>query len=283
MEAIVRAMIDFRKEILDNLQMSLEYHTEQLDEIYVHMGRKMEDQESRMKNEINEMKKTLGEMSSELLPRSCDQVKSNTTETVYVSPYGNIKKPFLVLCNFDNNFNLGGGWTVFQRRMDGSVDFYQNWTMYKNGFGNNNGELWLGLEKLHIMTRSEQHELLVLLEDFDGNSTYALYENFKVGSEAEKYKLSVGQYSGTAGDALTLSNGMKFSTLDQVYGLNIAEDSCAVKYKGAWWFKSCSHSHLNGPYYQKGNHVDKFGVYWQGFPREKYSLKSTTMMFRTRT
>ncbi|KFB48745.1 AGAP010774-PA-like protein [Anopheles sinensis] len=234
MEAIVHVMIDFRKEILDNLQLSLEYHTEQLEEIKVHVGCKMNELENRMKKENQEIRQTLGNISNELVPRSCDRVKSNATGGFYINPYGNLDQQFMVLCNFDSNFNLGGGWTVFQRRIDGSVDFYRNWTMYKHGFGNINGEHWLGLEKLHVMTRSGRHELLVLLEDFEGNSTYAFYDKFKIGSEEEKYNLTVGKYSGTAGDSLDYHNGMKFSTFDKE---NADGDSYnAEVYKGAWWF-----------------------------------------------
>ena len=90
----------------------------------------------------------------------------------------------------------GGGWTVFQKRLDGSVDFYLNWASYKTGFGSLNGEFWLGLDKIHRLTNSGSYKLRVDLEDMSGNTAYAEYNTFTVGSEETKYQLNVGSYSG---------------------------------------------------------------------------------------
>ena len=90
----------------------------------------------------------------------------------------------------------GGGWTVFQKRLDGSVNFYRGWDKYKGGFGNKNGEFWLGLEKIHRLTK-EQSRLRVDLEDFENQTAYAEYASFGVGDEQSKYKLRrLGQYAG---------------------------------------------------------------------------------------
>lgn len=34
---------------------------------------------------------------------------------------------------------------VFQRRMNGKVDFYRSWKEYKYGFGNVSEEHWIGM------------------------------------------------------------------------------------------------------------------------------------------
>ena len=92
-----------------------------------------------------------------------------------------------------------GGWTVFQKRLDGSVDFYRGWTDYKNGFGNLHGEFWLGLDKIHRLTTTIKNKLRVHLMDTKGKTAYTEYNMLAVASE-NKYKLSLGTYSGNLGD-----------------------------------------------------------------------------------
>ncbi len=97
---------------------------------------------------------------------------------------------------FCDQTTAGGGWTVFQKRLDGSVNFYRGWADYKRGFGNLNGEFWLGLDKIHRLTKTTKNRLRVDLEDTAGKTAYAEYDMFAVTSERTKYKLSLGSYSG---------------------------------------------------------------------------------------
>ena len=133
--------------------------------------------------------------------KSCSQLLQDgfrSNGLYIINPDGG--KPMQVLCDMTTD---GGGWTVFQRRLDGSVDFYLDWVSYKKGFGNLNGEFWLGNDNLHRLTAADDVTLRVDLEDFDGNITYAKYTTFKVADESDKYRLLVGGYSGTAGDSMS--------------------------------------------------------------------------------
>ena len=91
---------------------------------------------------------------------------------------------------------------MFQRRFDGSVDFFLVWEYYKIGFGDLSGEFWLGNDNLHRLTAAYDVKFRVDLEDFENSTAYAEYTTFKVADEGDKYRLLIGEYNGTAGDPL---------------------------------------------------------------------------------
>ena len=97
---------------------------------------------------------------------------------------------------FCDQTTAGGGWTVFQKRYNGAVDFFRAWDDYKRGFGNLTGEFWLGLAKIRRLTAYSSNKLRVDLEDFYGKTAFAEYGSFSVASERAKYLLGLGVYSG---------------------------------------------------------------------------------------
>ncbi|XP_019861251.1 PREDICTED: fibrinogen C domain-containing protein 1-like [Amphimedon queenslandica] len=182
---------------------------------------------------------------------------------------------FQVYCDMETD---GGGWTVFQRRQDGSVDFYRNWTDYENGFGDLTGEFWLGLSKIHRLTKEGSNTLRVDLGDFNNDTAYANYSTFSVSDGSTEYILTVGGYSGTAGDSLAWNhNGFRFSTRDNDndrYGGN-----CAKSHIGGWWYNNCHHSNLNGFYYKTSTNNPQ-GINWYTWKNANISLKFSEMKTR---
>ncbi|XP_066532234.1 angiopoietin-related protein 1a [Hoplias malabaricus] len=173
-----------------------------------------------------------------------------------------------------------GGWTVFQRRKDGSVNFFRNWENYKKGFGNIDGEYWLGLDHIHALAKQADYKLLVELEDWVGKKVYAEYSSFRLEPESESYRLRLGTYQGNAGDSLASHNGKPFTTLDR--DKDAFTGNCAHFHKGGWWYNACGQTNLNGVWYSGGVYRSKFqdGIFWADYGGGFYSLKSVRMMIR---
>ncbi|XP_068128319.1 angiopoietin-related protein 6 isoform X2 [Hyperolius riggenbachi] len=174
----------------------------------------------------------------------------------------------------------GGGWTVIQRRQDGSINFFTTWHNYKNGFGNLDSEYWLGLENIFWLTNQDSYRLLILMEDWQGRQVSAEYDHFRVEPESDFYRLRLGQYRGTAGDSLSWHNDKQFSTHDK--DRDSYSGNCANFQKGGWWYNMCAHSNLNGMWYRGGHYRSRYqdGVYWAEFRGGAYSLKKVTMMIK---
>lgn len=62
---------------------------------------------------------------------------------------------------------------------------------------------WLGLEKVHLLTKNttKERSLRVDLWDHEDGAAFAEYNNFKIGTKQAAFKLEVGKYSGDAGNS----------------------------------------------------------------------------------
>ncbi|XP_038058719.1 uncharacterized protein LOC119730000 [Patiria miniata] len=86
--------------------------------------------------------------------RGCDEVlqAGHKVSGIYTIFPAGFNDGLQVCCDMETD---GGGWIVIQRRQDGSVDFYRNWTDYQVGFGSLSGEFWLGNDNLRSLTETE--------------------------------------------------------------------------------------------------------------------------------
>ncbi|XP_053665029.1 fibrinogen C domain-containing protein 1-like, partial [Anopheles marshallii] len=205
---------------------------------------------------------------------SCDDARITRTGTYLVQDaFG---EPTKVICVLEF---LPGAYTVIQNRHEGSTDFYRGYSDYRSGFGEfDGGDYWLGLDRINNITASGDYELMILLEDFEKNVTYAHYDNFAVGSGNDFYPITkLDGYSGTAGDSLRSLVGVLFSAYD--LDLDYSEGNCAVSNRGAWWYTDCGESNLNG-FYLKGLSSSTTGMFWKTFRGAYYSLKRSRMMIK---
>ncbi|XP_066560927.1 ficolin-1-A [Amia ocellicauda] len=212
-------------------------------------------------------------------PENCkDLHDQGNTVTKWYTVYTQDGSSISVYCDMDTD---GGGWLVFQRRVDGSVDFYRGWSDYKSGFGSGGSEFWLGNDNINTLTSAGNYELRIDMRDVNSNSWFMTYSSFKINAESDNYRLNLGSpSSGNAGDYLSYNNQASFSTYDRdnddynyYYYYN-----CASNYQGAWWYKSCTYVNLNGYYYPYYYYSGSYGINWPGV--SYYSLKFVEMKIR---
>jgi len=146
------------------------------------------------------------------------------------------------------------GWITIHQHLGYSFHWDRNWGDYKDGFGSIDANFWLGLEKMHLLTKSQPYRLRVEVQDRSTNLWYsAEYWSFKIGDGSSKYQLEVAGYSGDAGDSLQYEgdyqndgrlrhyyhNGMKFTTNDEDNDL-WPGGNCITTHGGGWWYNWCT-------------------------------------------
>ncbi|XP_051858367.1 ficolin-1-like [Drosophila albomicans] len=142
---------------------------------------------------------------------------------------------------------------IIQRRINGEQDFDKNWQEYVDGFGDFNGDFWFGLEKLHLLTSSDRHQLNISMTSY-GLTSFVEYDDFRIGNSESLYELeSLGTFIMGSKiypfnkNSLKAKVNKKFSTYDK-NNIPNAYENCAENGMGGWWYWFCIDSNLNAPY-----------------------------------
>jgi hypothetical protein len=181
-----------------------------------------------------------------------------------------------VLCDMTTD---GGGWTVVQRRVNGTVDFYRTYAEYAVGFGTAQ-EYWIGNNRLATMTAAGV-ELRIDMMRTNLQVADARYSNFKVNAAADAYRLASASWvGGTAGDSLSGHVGAQFTTKDVSHDQVDPSNNCAMQYKGAWWYTACHSANLNGLYLNGVHTTYADGIEWRTWTGYYESLGKVEMKVR---
>ncbi|XP_069135513.1 uncharacterized protein [Argopecten irradians] len=147
---------------------------------------------------------------------------------------------FDVYCDMEDG---DGGWIVLQHRFNGSVLFNRSFSDYENGFGQLDGEFWLGLSKMYLLTNSNRI-VRFNLQTLTGTWLTLEYGTFSVASNRTQYTLHVANHiKGFGAQTFEYNSGNEFSTIDRDNG-----NSCAKRRFGGWWYKSCTYLNINGEF-----------------------------------
>ena len=167
-------------------------------------------------------------------------------------------KPFsyaklAVYCDIETD---GGGWTVIQRRNAsmGWVDVVRNWADYENGFGDLDGEFWIGLKNIYELTSQQRMELRLSVWNTNTDKLYWNYPLFAVSGPDSRYALSTTMTSGSGNGYTPFGTSSRYSYSFTTYDRYAGSRNCGFIRQSGWWYynANCEYANLNGRHQPSG-------------------------------
>jgi len=141
------------------------------------------------------------------------------------------------------------GWILLQRSNvsatsnDDNIFARMKWNNYRDGFEDPGIAYWYGLQKMHEKTSSGRWKV-ALVYRCGGGDKCAVFNDFKIDGENEKFKLHVGaevsRKGFESGWILDYNNEMAFTTSDRDNDIWISNCAAYNTILGGWWHKDCA-------------------------------------------
>ncbi|KFB48752.1 AGAP012916-PA-like protein [Anopheles sinensis] len=237
MEAIIHTVVSFRREVVENLKLAPEQHTDQWEKMILFIEDTTEEHEKEMSDKMQSQVKQLNDRmemikyerkrhswhAEDLKPvRSSDRLKrykrrscfvsTITNDTFCIDACGNVRHPFLVHCEV--RYTIGEGWVVLRGKFDEPDKLYQDWTPMDNESGADEEET------CEVASRSGQHELLVQFI-------------LKIERESENYHISVGKHSEISATPVGEAKPAKLEESTE------SPFDCTRVQRKVWWYNDC--------------------------------------------
>ncbi|XP_064379571.1 fibrinogen-like protein 1-like protein [Dromaius novaehollandiae] len=179
-------------------------------------------------------------------PKDCSEVPAGSPSGIYIIQPAGLHH-LVVYCEMNVT---NGGWTVIQRnRYNTEITWAESWSTYKYGFGDVQSDYWLGTEYIYQIAKQKVYQVKFVIQDATNATKFADYNLFSLEDVSQGYRLRLGTYTGTAGDAMTstssstVHDNMKFSAKDQ--DQDTSTGNCASSSGGGWWYSACYSVRLN--------------------------------------
>jgi len=171
-------------------------------------------------------------------PESCVHVKKNgyDQDGIYTIFIGKRLTESHAYCKQQLH---GGGWQVIQQRLYQEPYTKPLMRQYVRGFGRADGDYWIGLDKMAMIT-TIPHELLVQIRDRYGHVMEIQYSFIRINPAEFGYALQLGEkVGGDLPDEFNRMNARVFSAFDH------SRSSSCEDTSGWWHTRDCYSVNLN--------------------------------------